>query len=190
MSVRAATKSQPCLPEKERSLRKYSEFFQTLHDEIPPYRIFGRGTHYSVLRAVVFGDSEGNMQSSARFQDFAIIWDEDHDERVIEPIEKIYLAGLLPHFLMFGERKGSFSAIATEDAPRRSLLESRLSEITQNLSDPWPSIVATLDNSGTIISESDEGIALYLGNIMMLWRLGLKPATYEEITTSRAVLDH
>lgn len=91
---------------------------------------------------------------------------------------------------MFGERKGSFSAIATEDAPRRSLLESRLSEITQNLSDPWPSVVASLDDPGAIISERDEQIALYLGNIMMLWRLGLKPATYEEITTSRAVLHH
>lgn len=83
------------------------------------------------------------MLGSARFHDFAIVWDEDHDERVIEPVEKIYLAGLLPHFLMFGERKGSFSAIATEDAPRTSLLESRLSEITQNLSDSWPSKGAT-----------------------------------------------
>lgn len=171
-------------------MRKYSEFFQTLHDEVPPYRIFGRGTHYSVLRAVVFGDSEGNMVGSARFLDFAIIWDEDHDDRVIEPVEKIYLAGLFPHFLMFGERKGGFSAIATADSPQRSLLQERVNEITQQLAigDSWHTMIGTLDDPGAIISEKDERVTLYLSNIMMLWRLGLKPATYEEITTSRAVL--
>jgi hypothetical protein len=174
----------------ERIMRKYSEFFQTLHDEVPPYRVFGRGTHYSILRAVVFGDSEGNMLGNARFQDFAVIWDEDHDDRVIEPIEKIYLAGLLPHFLMFGERKGGFSAIATDDSPRNSLLVECLNEITQQLAvgDSWHTMIGSLDDSGPLISESDDRAALYLGNIMMLWRLGLKPANYEEIITSRAVL--
>ena len=191
MTVHAATKSQPRLPEKERILRKYSEFFQTLHDEIPPYRIFGRGTHYSILRAVVFGDSEGNMLGNARFQDFAVIWDEDHDERVIEPIEKIYLAGLLPNFCMIGERKGGFTAIVAGDVPRRELLLSRLTAITNSLGsgDSWPSEIVDLDaQSNPIIGADDAKVSLYLSNIMMLWQLCVKPANYEEITTSRAVL--
>ena len=77
-------------------MRKYSEFFQTLHDEVPPYRNFGRGTHYSVLRAVVFGDSEGNLLGNARFQDFAVVWDEDHDERVIEPLRDAEIEPVIP----------------------------------------------------------------------------------------------
>ena len=62
-------------------MRKYSDFFKTLHDEQAPTGTLGRGTHYSILRAVAFGDSEGKMLGSARFADFAVIWDEDHDDR-------------------------------------------------------------------------------------------------------------
>lgn len=163
-------------------MRKYSDFFQTLHDENPPGHSFGRGTHHSILRAVVFGDSEGNMLGNARFADFAVIWDEDHDERVIEPIEKIYFAGLLHHFLMFGERKGGFTAIAADDAPRRALLQSRLDAITQHLAigDSWPSQVVGLNDPGNpIISASDPKVSLYLSNLIMLWELGLKPSKYE-----------
>jgi hypothetical protein len=91
---------------------------------------------------------------------------------------------------MFGERKGGFSAIATDDSPRNSLLVECLNEITQQLAvgDSWHTMIGSLDDSGPLISESDDRAALYLGNIMMLWRLGLKPANYEEIITSRAVL--
>ena len=71
-------------------MHKYSAFFETLHDERTPTGKLGRGTHYSVLRAVVFSDSMGKPLTAAQFADFAIIWDEDHDERVIEPIEKFY----------------------------------------------------------------------------------------------------
>jgi hypothetical protein len=182
-TIRAASEIATVASRKERILRKYSDFFQTLHDENPPRHSFGRGTHNSILRAVVFGDSEGNMASNARFADFAVIWDEDHDERVIEPIEKIYFAGLLPLFLMFGERKGGFTAIAADDAPHRALLQSRLNAITQNLAigDSWSSQVVGLnDPSNSIINADDEQkVSLYLSNLIMLWELGLKPSKYE-----------
>jgi hypothetical protein len=130
------------------------------------------------------------MLDDARFLDFAIIWDEDHDDRVLEPIEKIYLAGLLPHFLVFGERKGGFSAIVTDDSPRISLLKEQVNEITQHLTvgDSWHTMIGTMEEPGPIISEGDEQVALYLGNIMMLSRLGVKPATYEDLATSRMLL--
>jgi hypothetical protein len=81
-------------------------------------------------------------------------------------------------------------AVATADSPQRSLLQERLNEITQQLAigDSWHTMIGTLDDPGAIISEKDERVTLYLSNIMMLWRLGVKPATYEEITTSRSVL--
>jgi RNA polymerase alpha subunit len=92
-------------------MQRYSDFFKTLHDEISPTGYLGRGTHYSVLRAVVFHDALGKPLSQGRFANFAVIWDEDHDVRVMEPIEEVYRQGLLSSFLIFGEHKGSFTAI-------------------------------------------------------------------------------
>jgi hypothetical protein len=102
---------------KERVMQTYSDFFKTLHDETSPTGHLGRGTHYSVLRAVVFHDPMGNALSEGQFADFAVIWDEDHDTRVMEPIEKLYLKGLLASFIMFGERKGTFTASVPSDFP-------------------------------------------------------------------------
>jgi hypothetical protein len=96
-------------------MQRYSAFFQTLHDETDPTGYLGRGTHYSVLRAVVFHDPMGRPVSKGHFADFAVIWDEDHDLRVMEPVEEIYHRGLLSSFLMFGEHKGSFTAIVSNE---------------------------------------------------------------------------
>jgi hypothetical protein len=91
-------------------MQTYSAFFKTLHDETGPTGYLGRGTHYSVLRAVVFHAPNGAHLPEGQFADFAVIWDEDHDVRVIRPIEEIYRRGLLSSFLMFGEQRGLFTA--------------------------------------------------------------------------------
>jgi hypothetical protein len=102
--------------------------------------------------------------------------------RVIEPIEKIYFAGLLPHFLMFGERKGGLTAIVANGVSNCPVLQSRLNEITDllDIGDSWPSQVVGLQDSGNlIISDDDDKVSLYLSNLMMLWELGLKAAKYD-----------
>jgi Bacterial RNA polymerase, alpha chain C terminal domain len=96
-------------------MQTYSDFFKTLHDETSPTGFLGRGTHYSVLRAVVFHDLMGKPLTKGQFADFAVIWDEDHDIRVMDPIEEIYRRGLLLSFLIFGERKGTFTAILADE---------------------------------------------------------------------------
>ena len=98
-------------------MRAYSDFFKTLHDEQGPTGYLGRGTHYSVLRAVVFHDRLGRLLLKGSFKNFVVVWDEDHDTRVMEPIEEIYQRGLLSSFLMFGERKGCFTAIVSDEFP-------------------------------------------------------------------------
>jgi hypothetical protein len=40
-----------------------------------------------------------------------VIWDEDHDERVIGVVERMYFAGLLHPVLFVGERKGSLTVV-------------------------------------------------------------------------------
>ena len=116
-------------------MQRYSDFFKTLHDETSPTGHLGRGTHYSVLRAVVFHDPAGKPLSAGHFVDFAVIWDEDHDARVMKPIEEIYRRGLLSSFVVFGERKGNFTAILSnkilpsDAAPFNLALLTNVSEL-------------------------------------------------------------
>jgi hypothetical protein len=115
--------------------------------------------------------------ANAQFADFAVIWDEDHDDRVIEPIETIYRCGLLPSFLMFGEQKGSFTAVLADDIHDhiRLHLQGRLNRITENLEDAWPARVVSLgDPDNSIINASTDKVTLYLNNLAMLWELGAK----------------
>src|SRR5260370_21913517 len=89
----------------------YSAFFQTLHDEAKPVGKIGRGTHYSILRAQVWQDERLKPLKKGMLADFAVIWDEDHDERVIEVIEWLYFEGLLSPIRFIGERKGSLTVL-------------------------------------------------------------------------------
>jgi hypothetical protein len=164
----------------------YSDFFKTLHDETSPTGYLGRGTHYSVFRAVVFHDPTGDPLPEGQFADFAVIWDEDHDMRVFEPIEEVYRRGLLSSFVMFGERKGCFTAILSEKArgklfsradERGSLLTREVHAICQSLDDPWASQVVAADSAeNSIINDNDAKVKVYLQNLQMLWRLGMAEA--------------
>ena len=164
-------------------MQTYSDFFKTLHDEQGPTGYLGRGTHYSVLRAVVFHDPRGRHLLEGQFADFAVIWDEDHDTRVMEPIEEIYRRGLLSSFLMFGENKGFFTAILSDKArspldaiaeKRTPFLRTEINAICQSLNDPWHSEVVDRRREGAnpIISDEDKKVSLYLNNLEMLWQLG------------------
>jgi hypothetical protein len=168
-------------------MHTYSPFFQTLYDEQEPVGTLGRGTHYSVLRAIVFHDEKGSplagtryKNANAQFHDFAVIWDEDHDIRVIEAIEKIYVAGLLPFFPFIGERKAMLTGLAFSDSEiLRSFAATQLQEICNDIyNDCWVSEVGVFDQPSGIIASGHENVLLYLSNIKMLWNLGLKEVTY------------
>lgn len=177
-------------------MRTYSPFFQTLHDEPAPVGIFGDGAHYSVLSAVIFHDYLGEPLRFALDHTFAVIWDGDHDERVIKVIEQIYRRGLLPRFTYFGERKGNFTAIlidpkvgllaradddprvVTEPKNKNAELKKQLSVILNLDDDPWPVTIANgiaADNNQIIIDDLDDDparVTTYLKNIDILWGLG------------------
>jgi len=165
-------------------MQNYSPFFQTLYDEKVPVGHLGRGTHYSVLRAIVFHDERGkpfpesrSKGLQAQFHDFAIIWDEDHDTRIIKVIERIYAKGLLPFFTFLGERKGGLTALALSDS---DALHHNAGNIVEDICsdfgvDCWTSEMGTISNPQGIISDKTANVVLYLNNINMLWKLGLKP---------------
>jgi hypothetical protein len=140
-------------------------------------KLIGRGTHYSVFRATVFHDVHGKPLLGAKFFDFAIIWDEDHDERVLQPVERLYRSGDLPSFIIFGERKGMFFGLVVPRFTQGGLAkgERALVRVCQDVGgDHWTSQLAFRHDPSGIISDDKERVVLYLNTINMLWKLGLK----------------
>ncbi|TVP62829.1 MAG: hypothetical protein EA343_09850 [Nodularia sp. (in: Bacteria)] len=172
-------------------MNKYSEFFKTLHDDTAPTGYLGRGTHYSVLRSVVWHNSLQHQLPKAAYLDLAVIWDEDHDTRVIEAIELLYFSGLLTPAIFVGERKGSFTVVVSDktleefDERKLSEYQQAVEEITQSLDDPWAAEVTSI-NSNHIINDRSDKISQYLQTINMLWQLGIKPI---QINTSKLSLE-
>jgi len=148
-------------------MRTYSDFFKTLHDETGPTGYLGRGTHCSVLRAVVFHDPMGRSLPKGQFADFAVIWDEDHDARVMEPIEKIYRDGLLSSFAMFGERQGCFTAILSSSAIKAPFNPAFLMRVHQLNLSPRPANCLKSDDTAYVgeLVQKTEGEMLRITNL-------------------------
>jgi hypothetical protein len=164
-------------------------FFKTLHEETRPVGSFGRGAHYSVMRAPIWQDKWLKPMPNGAMLDFAIIWDEDHDERVLEVIEQLYFAGLLAPVRFIGERKGSLSVLIDAEAERLwkaaalKHYHEAVNRISNGQDDPWPAQVASvashINSHGTfaplIIHEDCSKVATYLRHIDLLWSVGIKP---------------
>ena len=163
----------------------YSTLFHTIYDEQQPVGYLGRGAHYSVIRAVQWRDSAGTQLAKPSLQDIAIVWDEDHDIRVIEVVGKFYLENILWPVLFVGERKGNLSvimdsAIVNKSPHQAKQIEEQMASIVDDLeSDCWGCDVSffdtatqTFDAPMEIIQDSDERVGVYLKNIYSLWCLG------------------
>lgn len=167
----------------------YSTIFSTIYDEHEPVGHLGRGTHYSVLRAVEWLDVTRSPLTTPQIHDFAVVWDEDHDTRAIEAIEKIYMAGLLSPVQFIGERKGTLTVIVAarfyyygSDSDIRNYSQA-IEQIAQSIDDPWPSEVGSFDRApGSehqcfphgLINDAEHKVITYLKNIDSLWGLGTK----------------
>jgi hypothetical protein len=169
----------------------YSTLISCLHDEPEPVGSLGRGTHYSVFRSVEWLDVVRAPLNLPQVHDFAVIWDEDHDTRVIDTIEAIYMAGLLSPIQFIGERKGTLTVIVAARfyywGPQTSLdtYVKQLNDITLNQAgDTWPTEVGMFDRQPgsshqnefhALIMASEYRVKTYLRNIDSLWGLGTKP---------------
>lgn len=159
-------------------------FLKCLHEETAPTGTLGRGTHYSVYRAVIWHDESGRPLETAKLHDFAIIWDEDHDERIFTVIQKIYLSGFLSSLLFIGERKGGFTALMSDEAykklgnDKRSEMRDQIAEFTAEVNgDSWSAELHHISSQEhSIIQDDGRRVHLYLENLKMLWELGSKDA--------------
>lgn len=152
-------------------MRVYSPFFSTLHDEAAAIGHLGRGTHYSILRAILW-------QPEAQFHDFAVIWDEDHDRRIIWIIEQLFVKRMLAPVLAIGERKGSITALTSKPQPE-SYASALLSVAESVPSDSFSAEVQHFPEAdGMIINDEASRVHGYLGGIHALWSLGTKPCHF------------
>jgi len=169
-------------------LPAYSTLFACLYDEAEPIGRIGRGTHYSVFRAVDWRGDPDEAMFKAQHLDFAAIWDEDHDARIIEVIEEIYMAGMLPPVRFIGERKGTLAVLLDADSycamsdREREAYRDKIAFFASLATDQWTVELGCFDGgdgaesiSAGIIADDKGTVDIYLKNIANLWRLGSKP---------------
>jgi len=169
-------------------VKRYSDFLKTLYDQPEPVGEIGGGCHYSVLRAPVWRAGALGDGEVATFHDFAVIWDEDHDERIVKVIEDLYLGGLLPRVLFVGERKGLLSVVldpkAASEMEKLGTLHDYRERLEQGFEAPPPDLWELTSfgilgsEPGSIIADEKERVVRYLDSINLLWRLGRKEAKF------------
>ena len=157
-------------------MKAYSPYFKTLHDEQSPVGNLGRGTHYSVLEVIQWKDLDQKPLEKAHKQRIAVIWDEDHDERIIPLLEKAYLDGNLSPVCAVGERKGNLNVIVNPlfYGNRHNSVLKYFGELGYNIpDDDWSTETIDFFNASKsgIINDSEQKINIYLKNINMLWDL-------------------
>lgn len=166
----------------------YSALLTTLHDEEGPVGSIGRGCHYSVFRVPQWFDRENKPSKVGLIQDFAVIWDEDHDERVIHAIEELHMAGLLAPVVFIGEKKGNLTVLVnygfhgeSSDLELKKYIK-KVEAISEGFHDDyWPAQVGYFDGFNDRHSDLEGIIASdpvkadnYLRTIFSLWSLGVK----------------
>lgn len=174
------------------TLAKYSPYFGTLYDEQDYHGSLGRGTHHSVLQCAEFYDVELTPVKTAHVHKFSVIWDEDHDTRVIDFAERLYMNGQLAPVQFIGERKGGASIVlasrfrfARYDGHLEEYLE-QASALAEDVSGDHFSVeIGFLDRSvfgiqphghySGMINDRPEKEEYYLRSIDAVWDLGTKP---------------
>lgn len=174
------------------STPSYSTVISCLYDEPAPIGHIGCGSHYSVFRAVEWLDVLRTPLTLPEIHDFAVIWDIDHDKRVIDVIERIYLAGLLPPVQFIGEHKACLTVVVAAkflfgvDEPAMESYNCELKNTVQMaIPDDWWSIdIGSFDRSPAsphqtdlkkLLDDTEYRGVTYARNIDFLWNLGTRP---------------
>lgn len=170
----------------------YSTLFSCRYDQAEPVGSIGRDAHHSIFRCVEWLDVTLAPLKIPVIHDFAVIWDEDHDERIIKVIEAIYMNSALAPVIFIGERKGSLQVIVDaklmHSDPNKDIDEyrakiQRIVDKALGDNDYWsvnigtydrdPSCHNQLDTQG-IIQDTPARVVPYLKSIDALWDLGAK----------------
>ena len=165
----------------------YSTLIQCLFDQAHP--VVPHYSHYSVIRAIDSRDVTQKSTPLPRVHDFAVIWDEDHDRRIIPVIEEMLMASLLPGVQFIGEHKGTLTIILAARTYWVIDLEAfkvKVTSLTQAAGDFWDVRVGMFDHSPNnlrighqcdfqdILGLAEDATHAYLLAIDGMWNLGTK----------------
>lgn len=167
---------------------QYSSFFHCLFDQ-PRAPNGGCWGGYSVFRAIDARDVRQRPTQTPQVHDFAVLWDEDHDTRIIAVIEEMLMAGMLPGVQFIGERKGYITVLLappTHEIDTQAYAE-RISNFTDLINgDYWSCEVGMFDNRpenlitqhqcelGSILRTDAVTTHAFLLTIDQMWQLGTK----------------
>ena len=168
-------------------MSQYKTFFKTLYDGVTPADYIGKSTHYTFLRCVIWHDHMLAPLKKGKYLDFAIIWNDNHNDLLISFIEDLYINGLLSPSIFVGERNGIFTLITQEN----SIFTTHNGDITeyefaiQNISErlhaPWSTkIFPYLSRELDIICDSYD-CASFLEELKHQWQLGIKDVTNDNL---------
>ena len=168
----------------------YSNILHCIYDEPIETGSIGRGSHYSVFRVPEWFDVTGQPVKQALQHDFAVIWDEDHDTRIIPVLENLYFAGLLYPVQFVGERTGGITAIlaakhcfanSQEDFEN---YKAKFAKIAGEVDEDWWSTDFGLFDKTLVdgnphqtdlmglIADREKKVDTYVRNIDNLWSIG------------------
>lgn len=164
----------------------YSPFFKTLHDERSPIGVLGGGVHYSILRVISWHNRYLKPLQRAHFQDIAVVWDGDHDTRLISVLQSLYFSGLTPPVVFVGERKGMLWLILDPEVANGLDLEEyerRVGDAVEQsgIGDFWSIEVESEIGQPGLFGLSGYESKTYLECIQLLWNPGLKDAVIEHM---------
>ena len=173
----------------------YSPILHCIYDEPEKRGTMGSGCHYSVFRAAEWFDVSGDPVEQAHMHDFAIIWDEDHDTRIIEAVERLYLAGLMFPIQYIGERKGTVAIILAakfywlmSDQYKKDVKRIMSDDLSM---DSWTCEFGVFDkllvdgvhphqtDLRCLITDLENRVDTYIRCIDNLWNIGSRPYDYK-----------
>lgn len=175
----------------QRPTHVYSSILSCLYDEQQSVGYFGHGAHYSILRCVEPLNVDRNIAPIPQLHDFAVIWDEDHDTRVIALIEQLYMSNLFSPVQFIGERKGTIYIIVaarwhmSSNQKHFEDWQTKVEQVVTNgfYQDSWFLEIGFFDRAElrhqteipAIIPAKAYKVEDYLRTIDHLWQLGTRP---------------
>ncbi len=149
----------------------YSHFFRTEYDEQRDIGVLE--AHHSVLSV----PSLNKEYSALDIQRIAVIWDDDHDERVIPILEAACFKGLLRNVLFIAEHKGAVSIIMHGNAKsflwktRQKKWQDICDEVIEN--DEFKIDIMSKEEYVQTLADSLQPMyENYLNHICDVWSLG------------------
>lgn len=158
-------------------MRQRSPCFEMIYDESAPANLIGSDIHYSVVQCLQWFDTNGKQfqDGRAKLQDIGILWDGDHDTRVMDVLAAAYLRKLLAPVLFINEHKGhltilldSSQKIVDEETYRKSWLDCLAYS-----NDNWTMAIDLMEVPSEISGLRGDALRTYLQNIGNMWLIGL-----------------